>query len=167
MTTKKLTQLAMLTGIAFALFVVELQLPGLSPVPGMKLGLANIITVYALFHYRPGDVILVVLARILLGALFSGSGMSLLYSMSGSAFCLTGMLLLKNAVGEQTIWISGIFGAILHNTGQIVMAILVTRTPGVIVYLPLLLVSGVLTGAFTGLCAQAVIRKLPAAAVDR
>ena len=72
MTTGKLTELALLTASALILYVVELQLPVLVPIPGAKLGLANIVTVYAVYRYRPGEVLLVVLVRIFLGSLFGG-----------------------------------------------------------------------------------------------
>ena len=72
MKTGRLAELAMLTAAALIIFVVELQIPNPFPVPGVKLGLANIITVYAVYHYRPREVMLLVFVRIFLGALFSG-----------------------------------------------------------------------------------------------
>lgn len=158
MNVKKLTQLALLTGAALILFIIELQLPAPFPIPGIKLGLANIITVYAIYHYRAGEVMLLVLARILLAAVFSGSAMMLAYSLAGSMLCLAGMLLLKRLVDEKHIWIGSVFGAVFHNIGQITVAVFVMGR-GVIVYLPFLLVSGCLAGAFTGICAQLVIRR--------
>lgn len=160
MNVKKLTQLAMLTGIALIIFVIELQIPNPFPIPGVKLGLANIITVYAIYHYRPSEVMMIVFCRIFLAAVFSDNMMALAYSFSGSVLCLTGMLLLKKLIDEKHIWLSSVFGAVLHNIGQITAAILITQTPGVIIYLPFLLVSGCLAGAFTGMCAQIVLRRM-------
>lgn len=157
MRTKRLTELALLATIALTIFTIELRIPNPFPVPGIKLGLANIITVYALYHYRAGEVLMVLLTRIFLGALFAGSMMSLLYSLAGGMFCLAGMLLLRHVIPEQGIWFASVIGAVLHNAGQIAVAVLVTRTIGVIAYFPILLVSGCLAGLFTGLCAQAVI----------
>ena len=159
MRARKLTQLAMLTGIALIIFVVEMQIPNPFPIPGVKLGLANVVTVYAIYCYRGQEVALVVLARILLASIFGGNMMVLLYSFAGSVFCLTGMLLLKRIIDEKHIWISSVFGAVLHNIGQIAAAMLILGR-NVLVYLPFLLVSGCLAGAFTGGCAQLVIKRL-------
>ena len=160
MRTKRLTELALLATIALTIFTIELRIPNPFPIPGIKLGLANIVTVYALYHYRAGEVLMVLLTRIFLGALFAGSMMSLLYSLAGGMFCLAGMLLLRQVIPEQGIWFASVIGAVLHNAGQIAVAVLVTRTVGVIAYFPVLLVSGCLAGLFTGLCAQTAIRGL-------
>ena len=98
MNTKKLTQLAMLTGIALIIFVIELQIPNPFPIPGIKLGLANVITVYAIYHYRPSEVMMIVFCRIFLAAVFSGNMMALAYSFAGSVLCLTGILLLRKLI---------------------------------------------------------------------
>lgn len=164
MQTKRLTQLALLTTVALTIFIIELQIPNPFPIPGIKLGLANIITVYAVYHYRAREVLMVPLARILLGALFAGNMVSLLYSLTGGMLCLAGMLALRRIIPEQGIWFSSMVGAVLHNAGQIMMAILVTGTPGIVAYFPILLVSGCLAGLFTGLCAQAAVRSLRSAA---
>lgn len=159
MNVKKLTQLAMLTAVALIIFVIEMQIPNPFPIPGIKLGLANIITVYAIYCYRAREVVLIVLARILLASIFGGNMMALLYSFVGSIFCLTGMLLLKRMIDKKQIWVSSVLGAVLHNIGQISVAVLILGA-GMFVYLPFLLVSGCLAGAFTGICAQLVIHRL-------
>ena len=119
MTTGKLTELALLTAAALILYVVELQIPNPIPIPGAKLGLANIVTVYAVYRYRPGEVLMVVLVRIFLGSLFGGSMMTFLYSLAGSLLCLLGMLLLRHMVSGRAIWLASVLGAVLHNTGQL------------------------------------------------
>ncbi|MGN0358713.1 MAG: Gx transporter family protein [Candidatus Fimousia sp.] len=159
MSAKKLTQIAMLTGIALVIFVIELQIPNPFPIPGIKLGLANIITVYAVYRYRAGEVMMIVFCRIFLAALFSGNMMALTYSFVGSVFCLAGMLLLRKVIDKNHIWIASVFGAVLHNMGQILVAVLIMGK-GVIAYLPFLLVSGCLSGAFTGGCAQFTIQRI-------
>lgn len=88
----------MLTGVALIIFIVELQIPNPFPIPGIKLGLANIITVYALYNYRAGEVMMIVFVRIFLAAVFGGNMMALLYSFAGSVLCLAGMLLLKRII---------------------------------------------------------------------
>ena len=158
MKARKLTELAMLTSLALIIFIVELQLPNPFPIPGVKLGLANIITVYAFDRYRAREAFLNVLIRILLGSFFSGNMMALMYSMAGGMLCLLGMLLLKHLLPEKYIWICSVLGAVFHNIGQTAVACLIAGW-GMLLYLPFLLVSGCLAGAFTGGCAQLVIRR--------
>lgn len=143
MSAKKLTELSMLAGIALIIFVIELQIPNPFPVPGIKLGLANVITVYAVHRYHARE-----------------AAMALLYSAAGGTLCLTGMSAVKRLISEKHLWLSSAFGAIFHNAGQIAVAIAVTRTPALLAYFPYLLVSGCLAGSFTGFCAQLTIQKL-------
>lgn len=159
MRIRKLTELALLTTVALIIFVVELRIPNPIPIPGVKLGLANIITVYAVYHYRAKEVFLIVWARILLGAVFSGNMMALLYSLAGSLLCLTGMFLLCRLISSKYIWICSVFGAVLHNIGQIAVACLIAGW-SLSVYFLFLLVSGCIAGAFTGICAQIIISRL-------
>lgn len=160
MKPKRLAELAVLTAVSLIIFIIELQIPNPFPIPGIKLGLANIITVYAVYHYLAYEVVMMVAVRLLLGSVFSGNFMALLYSACGSALCLVGMLLLRRVIDERHIWMGSVFGAVLHNTGQILIAVVVTQTPGLFAYYPFLLVSGCLAGAFTGLCAQLLIPRL-------
>lgn len=160
MKIRRMTELALLATIALTIFLVELRIPNPIPIPGVKLGLANIVTVYALYHYRPGEVILLALTRILLGAIFGGNLMSLLYSLSGGMLCLAGLIPLRHLIPEKSLWAASMIGAVLHNLGQICIAVLVTGTPGVLAYFPFLWVSGCLAGIFTGLCAQFLLCRI-------
>ena len=160
MDVKRLARLAMLTAAALIIFIVELQIPNPFPIPGIKLGLANIVTVYAVYRYRAAEVAMLVAVRITLGSVFSGNVMALLYSACGSLFCLAGMLLLRRAIDEKHLWLSSVCGALLHNTGQMAAALLVTQTPSLLLYFPFLAVSGSLAGLFTGLCAQLILPRL-------
>lgn len=157
---KRLTELSVLTAVALIIFVVELQIPNPFPIPGIKLGLANIITVYAVYRYKPYEAAAITVVRLILGAVFAGNFAALIYSASGAALCLIGMLILRRFIDEKHIWISSVFGAILHNTGQMAAALIITQTPQLLAYYPFLMVSGCLAGAFTGLCAQIVISRL-------
>ena len=162
MKTKKLTRLALLTALALIIFIIELQFPDIIPLPGVKLGLANIITVYAVYKFSAKEVAMIVVSRVFLGSVFGGNLSALPYSMSGALLCLIGMLLIKKAVPLKFIWLSSILGAILHNTGQMAAAVLMTGTLTVLSYYPFLIVSGCIAGAFTGICAQLLIkRELP------
>lgn len=157
---RKLTELAVLTAVSLIIFVIELQIPNPFPIPGIKLGLANIITVYAVYHYKAHEVAAMVAVRLLLGAVFSGNFMALIYSASGAFLCLVGMLLLRRFIDERHLWTASVLGAVLHNTGQMAAALAVTRTAQLLLYYPFLIVSGCLAGAFTGLCAQIVTARL-------
>ena len=160
MRAKKLTELALLTAASLIIFIVELQIPNPFPIPGIKLGLANVITVYAVYHYRPHEVAMIVAARLLLGSIFTGNFLSLVYSAAGALLCLVGMLLLKRIIDENHLWMASVLGAVLHNTGQMAAALLVMRTPQLLLYYPFLIVSGCLAGLFTGLAAGFVTHRL-------
>ncbi len=160
MKPKRIAELAVLCAVSLIIFIVELQIPNPFPVPGIKLGLANVITVYAVYHYKPYEVVMLVAVRILLASVFSGNAAALIYSFSGSVLCLLGMLLLKRVIDEKHLWLSSVFGAVLHNTGQMAAALIMLQTPSLIIYYPFLLVSGCLAGAFTGLAAQLVSARL-------
>ena len=158
MDARRLTRLALLTAVALSLFVVELQLPDLFPIPGAKLGLANIVTVYALYRCRAGEAAMVLAARILLGGLLGGRGIAIVYSAAGGTACFAGMLLLKRAIPERHLWLASVFGEALHNLCQMDAALAIAGT-AVLAYLPFLLLAGCAAGAFTGLCAQLVLKK--------
>lgn len=166
MKARKLMELAMLTTIALIIFVIELQIPYPFPIPGVKLGLANIITVYAVYRHRPAEVLMIVVVRILLGCFFSGNMAALLFSMAGGLLCLAGMLPLRRVLSEGYIWLCSVFGAVLHNIGQIIASCCIAGW-GMLMYLPFLLVSGCLAGAFTGICAQVVVNRLSYPTKDR
>lgn len=160
MNIRRLTELALLSSVALIIFVIELRIPNPFPIPGVKLGLANIVTVYAVFRYRPSETAMIVTVRLLLGAMFSGNPSALLYSAAGAVCCLLGMLTMRRFLPEKQIWLCSIIGAMLHNIGQIAAAVLIMHSFGVIAYLPLLLITGSLAGAFTGLCAQLLLNRI-------
>ena len=159
MKAKRLTTSALLTAIALTIFVAEAQIPPPVPVPGMKLGLANIVTVYAMFALGPGDTLMILLARIILGSLFAG-GSTFFYSLAGGLLCYLSMLFLRKILTVRQLWVCGAIGAIFHNLGQMGVAVLIARTPQLVLYLPVLLIVGILAGALTGLAAQLLLARL-------
>lgn len=161
MSAQKLTQLSLLTAAALILYVIELRLPSPVPIPGVKLGLANIITVVAVYRFRPHEVFLLVTARVILGALFAGNFSALLFSVCGAFLCLGGMLLVRRVLSERELPLCSVLGAMLHNIGQTAAAVWVMQSASVLAYLPILMVTGCVAGLFTGLCAAAVERRLP------
>lgn len=153
MATKKMAVLAIFTVIALTIFVIENAIPIPIPLPGIKLGLANIITLIVLLNYKSGDAFLVLVCRILLGTMFTGQAVSLLYSFSGGILCLLIMILLNRILHGHFIVLISVFGGLFHNIGQITAAFLITNTLGVFSYFPFLAISGIITGFFTGFCA--------------
>ena len=159
MSTKKLAELSMLTAAALIVFIVELRFPDILPIPGVKLGLANIFTVYAVYSFRGREVLLMVLTRVTLGAIFSSNFSALLYSLAGALLCLAGMLLVRKIIPIKYLWLCSIIGAMLHNTGQIAVAMAVMRSPAVLPFYPILLTAGCIAGLFTGICAQLILKR--------
>lgn len=157
---KRLTKAALLTALALILFTAEAQIPPVVPIPGVKLGLANVVTVYAMFAMTPWEALAILLVRIFLGSVFAGSMGAILYSLSGGLLCWLIMLPLRKLLTEKQIWVASVFGAIFHNVGQTLAAMAILQTASVAVYLPILLLSGVVTGLFTGLCAQFAYTRL-------
>lgn len=156
----RITRLALLTAIALTIFLAEAQIPALTAVPGVKLGLANIVTVYAMFALGPGDALLVLSARVFLGAVFSGQPMTLIYSAAGGLLSWCVLCLLGRLLTDRQIWLASPVAAIFHNLGQLLAAAAVLRSWSVLAWLPYLVIAAVLAGLFTGMAAQALLRRL-------
>ena len=156
----RITRLALLTAIALTIFMVEAQIPALTTIPGVKLGLANVVTVYAMFAMGPGDALLVLSARVFLGAVFSGQMMTLIYSAAGGVLSWCVLCLLRKLLTEEQIWLASPVAAVFHNLGQLLAAAAVMRSWAVMAYLPYLVIAAVLAGLFTGIAAQAIIKQL-------
>ena len=159
MKTKKLTQMALLTAIALTIFMLEAQIPPLVPIPGVKLGLSNIVTVFAVFALGPGDACAILFCRIFLGAVFAGNFSTILYSAAGGGLAILTTIGLRKFLKPDLLFVAGALSAIGHSIGQMVMAIAVSGTPGLAVYLPIMIFCSVITGAFTGLCAQFLLNR--------
>lgn len=160
MPVKKTTVLALFTTLSLAIYAIESAIPPLVPIPGFKLGLANIITLILLRNAFAKDAFLVLIARILLSTLLFGQALSLLYSLAGGILSLLLMTLAAKLLQKKLFVLTGALGGLAHNTGQLAMALIVTSTPGVAAYLPFLVLSGILTGLFTGLCGEFTDRYL-------
>ena len=159
MKTKKLTQMAMLTAIALTIFMVEAQIPAPVPVPGVKLGLSNIVTVFAVFVMGPKEAAWILFARIFLGAVFAGNFSTIFYSAAGGALAIAVTIALRKTLTKNQLWVAGVLGAVFHSVGQMAMAIAITRTVGLIAYLPMMILCSIVTGLFTGLCAQFLVNR--------
>ena len=156
---RRLARLALLTAVALTIFLIEVQLPVL-PIPGAKLGLANIVTVYAVMALGPGDALLILLSRVFLGAVFSGQPMTLIYSAAGGFLSWCVLCLLRKLLTEKQIWLASPVAAIFHNIGQLLAAAAVLHSWSVLAWLPYLVIAAVLAGLFTGVAAQALLKRL-------
>lgn len=152
--------MALLTAVALIIFAVEAQIPVPVPIPGVKLGLANVVTLFAIYTVGRKKAAAVLLLRIVLGSLICGQVASMAFSLSGGVVCFIVMSLLKPIMTDRQMWVLSVFGAIGHNIGQIVIAAVVAGTASIVLYLPVLLISGIITGLFTGLCAQYLYKHL-------
>ena len=160
--TARVTRLALLTAIALTIFMAEAQIPVAVPIPGVKLGLANIVTVYAVFVLGPGDALLLMIltARVFLGSVFSGQMMTLFYSLGGGLLCWAVLTLLRRLFTKEQLWLCSPVSAVFHNLGQLLVAAALMKTWAVLAYLPYLVIAGAASGLFTGLCAQFLIKRL-------
>nr|WP_325182880.1 Gx transporter family protein [uncultured Oscillibacter sp.] len=161
LTAKQLTLCALLTAMALALSYLENLFP-LSlaiPVPGVKLGLANIVTLFALYALGPGEALLILLARCLLGALFAGNMNALIFSLLGGLSAMGTMILLSRRRGLSVYGVS-VGGAAAHNCGQIAAALLTLGSAAPLYYLPILLAVSLLTGGLTGLASACLFQGL-------
>ena len=159
MKTRKLTLMAMLTAVALIIFVVEAQIPALVPIPGIKLGLSNIITVFAVFMLGSWEAALILAVRIFLGAVFAGNFSTIFYSAAGGALAILTTIALRRILKKDQLWVAGCLSAVAHSVGQMAAAILISGTPGLVIYLPVMIVCSILTGLFTGLCAQLLVNR--------
>ena len=148
---RRLTRCAVLTALALALSVAEglVPLTILFPLPGLRLGLANLVTVYALCRLSRREALLILLARCLLGALVGGNLTALAFSLTGGALAL-GVMAAAVRLGALSLFGVSILGAAAHNTGQILAATAVLGSDAPLVYLPPLLLCSLVTGAVTG-----------------
>ena len=159
MNVKKMTRLGLLSAIALTIFMVEAQIPPVVPLPGVKLGLANIVTVFTVFALGAGEGAAVLFVRIFLGAVFAGNFSTIFYSGAGGACAIGVTILLRRWLKPDQLWVAGCLGAVAHSVGQMAAAILLSGTPGLAIYLPVMVAISIVTGFFTGLCAQLLVNR--------
>ena len=156
---RRLTTLALLTTIALTIFVVESAIPTFIPIPGVKLGLANIVTVFALYALGPGQAMLILLSRCLLGAVFAGTLNALIFSVLGG---VSPMLVMIGLSRWRRLSVDGVSvgGAAAHNCGQVAAAVLTLGNTAPLYYLPVLLGVSLFTGTLNGLISACLFRAL-------
>jgi len=157
--TRNVTLMAMTVAVAMILSFVESQIPAFVAIPGVKMGLANIAVVFALYKMGWKEAVGISLIRVFLVSLLFGTGASFFYSMAGAALSLVGMIGLK-ATGRFSAVAVSVTGGVLHNVGQIGMACLLLGTNAILYYLPFLFLSGILAGIVIGVVAAILVKRI-------
>jgi len=158
---KKITLLAVLASQALVLSIIEAWIPIPIGIPGIKLGLANIITIIVLIMYGLSDALIIILIRCLLSSLFLGGPVIFIFSLCGGILSATIMwILLKSMFHWLSLVGISIAGSIVHNISQIVVACLIMNDLSVAAYLPGLLISGIIMGSFVGFCSKFLVHAI-------
>lgn len=147
------------TALALIFSYIETLVPISFGIPGVKLGLVNLIIVIALYKIPLREVYVLSIVRVLLSGVLFGNYFSIAYSLAGGLLSLTVMALLKKTGGFSVIGIS-IAGGVCHNIGQLVVAMIVVETFAMSYYMPVLLVAGLITGFLIGVVADQVLRRI-------
>ncbi len=151
--------MSLLVTMALALHVVERSIPVPFVTPGAKLGLANLVTVLALYSLPSKvDTLKIIITRVILGMIFGGNASSFLYSFIGAMLSFVAMIVVKEGLGDK-VSIIGVSatGAVFHNIGQILVACMILRNLAVSLYLPMLSIAGIVTGIFIGMSTNYII----------
>ncbi len=159
MKTKKVAFLGMCIALSMILSFVESQIPPLVAVPGVKVGLPNLVMVFMLYKIGAKETAIVSILRVILVGILFGTPLSMIYSLVGAALSLIGMILLKKTNLFAPVTVS-VAGGILHNIGQIATACLVMETAQIAYYLPVLLISGTIAGIIIGIVAAMILKRL-------
>lgn len=147
------------SALALIFSYVESLLPLSLGIPGVKLGLANLIIVIGLYKMSLKEVYLLSLVRVLLSGFLFGNYFSILYSLAGALLSVTVMSLLKKNGGFSVMGVS-IAGGVSHNVGQLLVAMAVVETFSVAYYIPVLLIAGLITGLLIGITANEMLKRL-------
>lgn len=159
MKTRKLTTMALLTAVALIIFIVEAQIPSVVPISGVKLGMSNIITVYAVWALGAKEAAAILLTRIFLGAVFAGNFSTVFYSLGGGGLAIAATIGLRYILKENQLWIAGCLGAVAHSIGQMAVAVWISETPSLLIFLPVMIICSIITGLFTGLLSQIMVKR--------
>ena len=159
MKSKEVTRYALLIALAMVLSWLESLVPVSVAVPGIKLGLTNLVVIFALYRMRSMDAAVISFVRVLLVSFTFGNAYAFAYSMAGAVLSLLIMLALKKSRRFSTVGVS-IAGGVGHNLGQIIVAALVLETEKIFFYLPVLMISGIAAGVCIGLLGGIITERL-------
>lgn len=157
--TKKLTLLAMMITFAIILSYVESRIPSFVAIPGIKVGLANIVVIFVLYTLGMKEAIIISAIRVGIISVLFGNIMSLAYSIAGAFLSLLVMYILKKITPLKLVVVS-VVGGVMHNVGQIAVAAMILETGVVVYYLPFLILSGTIAGIAVGVAAAVLIKRL-------
>ena len=150
LTTEKIAQCGLLTAMMLVLGFIESLLPVAAGVPGIKLGLSNGVLLFALYMLDAPTAFVLMQLKVLLSGLLFGGVSAMMYALAGGVCSMLGMILLKKLKFNMV-------GAVLHNLGQVLLAMLILETDQLIYYMAILLLVGLACGAVTGIAARATI----------
>jgi heptaprenyl diphosphate synthase len=165
MNVKRITLLAMYLTMALIIFTLEAQIPPIVPFPGVKLGLANVIILVVIMTYGKRDAFTVLILRIIMASIFSGQIVGFMYSLCGGIVSFAVMSMAACFIKRDKLWVISVLGAVAHNIGQIAVAIFITGTWQIAGYFSILFVSAIITGFFTGISAQLILKRAELAGV--
>ena len=158
--TKKLTMTALLAALALIFSYIEVLIPFSPAIPGIKLGIANLVVIVALYHMGLKCAITINVVRIFIaGLLFSGV-FGIIYSLAGAILSMTVMVLLKKT-GLFSVAGVSMAGGVAHNLGQILAAAFLVSNLSIFIYFPVLIFSGLISGALIGIVAYIILKRLP------
>lgn len=155
----KVAYFGVLTALALIFSYVETLIPIQFGIPGVKLGLANLIIVIALYRMKLSEAYLLSIVRVLLAGFIFGNYFSIIYSLAGGLLSLTVMALLRKKGGFSVIGVS-IAGGVFHNIGQLIVASVIVETFSVMYYVPVLLIAGLVTGLLIGIASDGMLKRL-------
>lgn len=155
----KVAYFGVFTTLALIFSYVETLIPIQFGIPGVKLGLANLIIVIALYRMKLSEAYLLSIVRVLLAGFIFGNYFSIIYSLAGGLLSLTVMALLRKKGGFSVIGVS-IAGGVFHNIGQLIIASVIVETFSVMYYVPVLLISGLVTGLLIGIASDGMLKRL-------
>ena len=158
MKAKKITVLSLCTALAMIMSYIESLFPAFW-VPGVKVGLPNIIIIFILYRIGTKEAIAVSFARIFLNTLLFGNPLTLAYSLAGGFLSILSMIILKKIKVFSQLGVS-VVGGIMHNTGQIIVACIIMETAQISLYLPVLIITGILAGICVGLAGNLLIKRI-------
>ena len=156
---RNVAYLGMYLALALICSYVESLIPIYFGIPGVKLGLTNIVVVLLLYTLGAKEAFLVSVVRIILAGFLFGNPFSILYSLSGGALSFLAMYVLKRTEKLKVVTVS-VAGGVMHNTGQLIMAALVVENYHILYYIPVLLTAGFITGFFIGILSQEIILRI-------
>lgn len=155
----KVAYFGVFTTLALIFSYVETLIPIQFGIPGVKLGLANLIIVIALYRMKLSEAYLLSIVRVLLAGFIFGNYFSIIYSLAGGLLSLTVMALLRKKGGFSVIGVS-IAGGVFHNIGQLIIASVIVETFSVMYYVPVLLIAGLVTGLLIGIASDGMLKRL-------